>query len=354
MNIIKKPVIGISIGDINGIGPEIIIKAFQDVRLLDLVTPIIYASSKIINYHRKAINAKSLPLHYIGCAAEAVEGKVNLVTAWSEEPRVELGKASLISGKCAFLSLQKLSADAIKGDLDGILTAPIHKKSIQSDEFKFPGHTEYFQRVFDHKKVSMLMVSEHLKVAVASGHLALKDVPKKLSEQHIIDEVLVLNESLKRDFLVIKPKIALLGLNPHSGEEGMLGMEEQEIIIPAMKKLEEEHHIQTFGPFPGDGYFGTKHFTNFDATLAMYHDQGLIPFKALTFNEGINYTAGLKVPRTSPDHGTGFNIAGKGLANPQSFLNALFLLKSIHKSRMNHDEAKENPLKPKARHQKER
>jgi 4-hydroxythreonine-4-phosphate dehydrogenase len=336
--------VGITHGDINGIGYEVILKSLEDPRMIETCTPIIYGSSKVAAYHRKALNLPTFPLNSIRSADEAHTKRVNIINCVDEEVRVELGKPSPMSGEAAFEALKLAVEDLKEGKIDVLITGPIHKKAIQSDKFRFPGHTEYLENAAGSGKSLMLMVSDVLKVGVVTGHVPLKDIPSTLTTSLILEKLRTLNQTLHVDFGIRKPRIAVLGLNPHAGDDGLLGKEEQDIIIPALTSAKEEGII-AMGPYASDGLFGSEHLSKFDAVLAMYHDQGLTPFKALAFATGVNYTAGLPFIRTSPDHGTAYEIAGQNLANHQSFLSALYLAIDVYNNRQMHAEISRNPLK---------
>jgi 4-hydroxythreonine-4-phosphate dehydrogenase len=339
----QKPVIGITIGDLNGIGPEVVIKAFSDARMLQFCTPVIYASTTTINYHRKVIDAKTFNFQVVNSINHLQVGKVNLINLWDESLRFNLGTPDAENGKYSFMSIRKAAEDAHAGKLDGIVTAPIDKFSIQSEEFQFPGHTEYFADVFGSKTL-MLMLGEELKIGVVTGHVPLSEVSTKLTKEIIREKLVVLGKSLISDFGIPMPKIAVLGLNPHAGDNGLIGKEEIEVIRPVIADLKAKGML-AFGPYPTDGFFGTRQYRNFDGVLAMYHDQGLTPFKLLDFETGVNYTAGLPIVRTSPDHGTAYDIAGKNIADESSFRNAVYKACEIIRNRQNHTEMNENPLK---------
>lgn len=343
--------VGITIGDYNGIGIEVIIKALMDKRILSGITPIIYGSSKVISYYKKTLDINEFNPIKIKSSDEAKTSKTNLVSCWSDETPISVGESTSDGGKYAYLSLKSATDDLANNKIDVIVTAPINKENIQSEEFNFPGHTEFFTQLSNEPDSLMLMVSDRLKVGVVSGHESLANAVKSITQDRILSKLRILNQSLIRDFQIRKPKIAVLGLNPHAGEKGVLGSEEIDIITPAINTANEES-IMAFGPYPSDGFFGSENIKNFDAVLAMYHDQGLTPFKALSFGQGVNYTAGLPIIRTSPDHGTGFEIAGKDIANESSFRNAIYLAKEIHNNRALHREINQNPLKVKQKERK--
>ena len=328
-----KIVVGITQGDSNGIGYEVIIKALADPRILEQFTPVVYGSSKLFGFYRKSIpEIDQMDTNAINSASEAHPKRVNIVNCLPDSSYAEPGQATAESAKAAIAALAAAVKELKEGKIDVLVTGPINKKAMASEGFGFPGHTEYLQEAFGKKDVAMFMVSHRLRLAVVTGHIPLKDVAGQISEEKILSKLRLINESLKQDFTIDQPKIAVLSLNPHSGDGGLLGTEEQEIIIPAIRKATEEG-ILAFGPFSPDGYFGLSHYENFDATLAMYHDQGLSPFKALSFEDGVNYTAGLSVIRTSPDHGTAFEMAGRDEADPRSMRAAIFTAIDIFRSR---------------------
>lgn len=340
----RSPIrVGISVGDINGIGPEIIIKALRNTDILMDCTPVIYAQSKTMSFHKKAINDQLFNYQSITDASDAIEKKVNIVSCWKEIADIQLGKTNETGGKYAFMSLEKATQDLASGKIDVLVTAPISKESIHSAGFKFPGHTEYLADLSGKEDALMMMVSGNLRVALVTSHISLKQVIEEVTQEKIIDKIHELDKSLKKDFGIIRPKIAVLGLNPHAGEKGEMGTEEADIITPAIQKSMEEG-ILTFGPYPADGFFGSRQYEQFDAVLAMYHDQGLTGFKSLAFDDGVNFTAGLPIVRTSPDHGTAFDIAGKGDANEQSMRSAIYLAIDIYRKRKFIKEINENPL----------
>lgn len=335
--------IGISVGDINGIGPEIIIKALHDNRILLDCTPIIYASTKTMSYHKKLLNDADFNYQTCKSATDAQNRKINIVNVWNEEVQFDLGKGTENSGKYAFLSLEKATEDLASGKIDVLVTAPISKEAIGKAGFKFPGHTEYLAHLAGMEEALMMMVSGSLRVALVTSHVPLKDVASHLTREKILSKIKALDNSLKKDFGIQRPKIAVFGLNPHASENGKMGSEEAEIITPAINAARNED-IFAFGPFPADGFFGSPIRSQYDAVLAMYHDQGLAAFKALAFEDGVNYTAGLPIVRTSPDHGTAFDIAGKNEANAQSMRSALYLAMDIFSTRKFMKEIALNPL----------
>ena len=334
--------VGISIGDLNGVGFEVIMKSLEDNRVLSNITPIIYGSARIASFYRKSLN---IQFNYkkISNADHAEEGKINVLNLWDDEFKIEPGISSEEGGTVAFNSLEGATKDIAAGKIDVLVTAPINKKNIQSDKFKFPGHTEYLTAYSNADDSLMFMTKDNLRVGVATNHIPLSEINKTLTKEIILRKLILMNQSLIRDFNIIKPKIAVLGLNPHAGENGMLGNEESDIIVPAIEMAKKEG-VLAFGPYASDGIFGSGAFKNFDAILAMYHDQGLTPFKALAGGTGINFTAGLPIVRTSPDHGTAYDISGQGIADETSFRNAIFLAVDIFQNRNIYKEIHANPL----------
>lgn len=335
--------VGITHGDFNGIGYEIIMKTFQDARMLEMFTPVIYGSSKIASYYRKTFDMAELNFNLIKKAEYANPKRVNIVNCYENEVKIEVGKQSAIAGELAFYALEKAIEDLNKHKIDVVVTAPINKYSIQSDKFNFKGHTEYFAGKYNTKDYLMLMIGNKLRIGTITGHIPLREVPKFITTDLILDKIRVMNKTLQMDFGITRPKIAVLGLNPHAGDEGLIGKEEIEIIRPAIQKAFDEK-ILTFGPYPADGFFGSSNFSTFDGILAMYHDQGMLPFKALSFEDGVNFTAGLPIIRTSPAHGTAFDIAGKNLASPDSFRQAIFEAIDIFNRREIYKGLIKNPL----------
>lgn len=335
--------VGISIGDINGIGPEVVMKALDDQRILQDCIPIIYASSKVLAHHRKNLQLEEFNYQSIRTADDAKTPKIYVVNLWKEEPEIKLGEITETGGKCAFESLEAATQDLASGKIDVLLTAPISKEAMAKTGFKFPGHTEYLADLSGQQEALMLMVADNLRVGLVTTHIALNKVAESLSVDKIYQKLKEMETSLKRDFGIRRPKIAVLGLNPHAGENGKMGDEEQNTISPAINKAKNEG-LLCFGPFPADGFFGSGALTTYDGVLAMYHDQGLTGFKALSFDRGVNFTAGLPVVRTSPDHGTAFDIAGKDLASANSMRNALYLAVDVYKTRQFEKEIAANPL----------
>lgn len=340
----NKIKIGISIGDVNGIGLEVILKTLSENRILDYCTPIVYGHTKVASYHRKALGLSDFVFNVINSADAANPKKANLINCWEEDVKIDLGVSNEIGGKYALLSLEKATDDLINGNIDALVTAPINKHNIQSDTFNFPGHTEYLQERSGSDDVLMFLISEDIRVGVVTGHIPITEVSSSITKDKIVKKLVMMNESLKKDFWVEKPKIAVLGLNPHAGDNGLLGKEEADIIAPAIQEAFDKGVI-CFGPYPADGFFGNGGYKQFDAVLAMYHDQGLIPFKTIAFSTGVNYSAGLKIVRTSPDHGTGYDIAGKNLADPTSFIEAVFAATHIVKNRREQEELLKNQLR---------
>jgi 4-hydroxythreonine-4-phosphate dehydrogenase len=335
--------VGITIGDINGIGPEVIIKALRDNRILQDCTPVIYGSTKTMSYHKKAIGDEEFAYQSCKTADEAVARKINIVNIWNEEIKFELGSVTEIGGKYAFLSLERATEDLASNKIDVLVTAPISKEAIMKAGFQFPGHTEYLAHLSGVEDALMMMVGPNLKVALVTTHIALKEVSQTLTKEKVYRKIKALEASLRKDFGILRPKIAVFGLNPHAGENGKMGTEESEVIQPAINQAKGEDTL-AFGPYPADGFFGSALLSQFDGILAMYHDQGLTAFKALAFEEGVNYTAGLPIVRTSPDHGTAFDIAGQDKASGQSLRSAIYLAMDIYRKRQFLKEISANPL----------
>jgi len=340
---VPKPVIGISCGDINGIGPEVIIKTFADHRLLEHCTPVIFASNKLINFYRKAVADTHFNYQTVKDITRISPKQINLIHCWEEEVVISPGTLSDVGGRYAVKSLLA-AVDALKaGHIQGLVTAPIHKKNVQGDDFSYNGHTPFLKDVDGSKDVLMLLYDANLRVALVTEHLPVREVAKSITKEMIVSKLNLLNQSLRRDFGIDKPKIAVLGLNPHAGDEGLIGDEEEKIILPAIK--EAKHKMLVYGPYSADGFFARANYSKFDAVLAMYHDQGLIPFKTIAAGEGVNYSAGLSFVRTSPDHGTAFDIAGKNIADHTSFTTAVFECIDIINRRSEYDERNKNPLR---------
>jgi len=339
----EKPKIGITVGDVNGIGLEVVVKSLLDGRVLEYFTPIVYGHTKVVSYHRKAIGVQEFSLQVIAGAELANPRRPNAINCWQEDVRITLGEQNETGGRYALLSLERATEDLLAGKIDALVTAPINKHNMQQDGFRFPGHTEYLQAKTESADALMFMLADGLRVGVATGHIPVAEVAKNITQENIARKLKLMNQSLKTDFWVQKPKIAVLGLNPHAGDNGLIGAEEEEIIRPAIAKAKEDG-IFCFGPYPADGFFADETYAKFDAVLAMYHDQGLIPFKHIARRKGVNFTAGLPVVRTSPDHGTGYDIAGKNLASHDSFMEALFAATHIIGRRREQAELSKNKL----------
>jgi len=335
--------IGITHGDVNGIAYEVIMKSLMDARILDLFTPVVYGSSKVASYYKKTLDINDFNFNIIKSADQALEGKANLVNLCQQEIKITLGQSSETAGEVALMALEAAVADLKNGTIDALVTGPINKQNIQSKQFPFPGHTEYLTRKFGMEESLMLMIGSDMRIGVITGHVPLQKVSGLITRELIIKRLNLLKKSLLVDFGIRKPRIALLGINPHSGDKGVIGNEEQEVLIPAIQQA-LDMGILAFGPYPADGFFGAGMYKNFDAVLAMYHDQGLIPFKLLSALKGVNYTAGLPIVRTSPAHGTAYELAGKNEANPDSFREAIYLAIDIVKNRRMHKEITANPL----------
>ena len=346
----KRPeniIVGISIGDLNGIGSEVILKTFEDARMLELCTPIIFANVKILSFLKKNLELTA-QLHGIDHLNQMVIGKINVLNVWKEGVNIEYGKVDDAVGKYAVKSFVAATKALKEGDIDVLVTAPISKSNIQSEEFSFPGHTDYLNQELEGNAL-MFMIQDNLRVGLLTDHVPLNEVAKHLTEDLIRTKIKTINQSLIQDFGIRKPKIAVLGLNPHSGDNGVIGNEEDKIIKPTLKKIYDEG-ILVFGPFSADGFFGSNQYEKYDAVIATYHDQGLIPFKTLSFGKGVNYTAGLNKIRTSPDHGTAYEIAGKGIADNHSFTEAVYAAIDIFNSRNEYATITEKPLKTKEKH----
>lgn len=346
----RKIRVAITQGDTNGVGYEVILKVFADPEMLELCTPIIYGSPKIAAYHRKALNLET-NFSIINSAEEVRDGRLNLLTCFDEEIKIELGQPSQEAGQAALMALDRVMTDFRSGFYDVLVTAPINKATIQSPGFQFPGHTEYIETsVGDGQKALMILMNDSLRVALVTTHLPVKDIAKAITKEAIVEKATVFHQALKRDFRVSSPRIAVLSLNPHAGDDGLLGSEEKDIIAPAIEELAAKG-IQAFGPYAADGFFGSGTYDHFDGVLAMYHDQGLAPFKAIALESGVNYTAGLPIVRTSPDHGTAYDIAGQGCADENSMRQAIYTAIDVFRNRQFYDEPLQNPL-PKLFHEK--
>ena len=340
----KKLTVGITQGDSNGIGYEVIIKALADVRILDQFTPVVYGSVKIFNFYKKTIpEIEELPILQIENPSQAQAGKINIIACIPDSSYAEPGQATPDSARAAITCLEAAVRDLEIGEIDVLVTGPINKQAMSGQGFGFPGHTEYIQDAFGVKDVLMFMISSRLRIGVVTGHIALKDVPAAITKDTIVSKLRLMDKSLKEDFCIDHPRIGVLSLNPHSGDGGLLGTEENEIIFPAIKQASDEG-ILAFGPFSPDGFFGLGHYEKFDATLAMYHDQGLAPFKAIAFEDGVNFTAGLPIVRTSPDHGTAFEMSGRDEADPMSMRAAIFAAIDIWHNRQAWNELQEGKM----------
>lgn len=336
--------VAITQGDINGVGYEVILKTFADPLMAEMCTAIVYGSPKIAAYHRKSLDL-STNFSIINSASEAECGRLNIINCTDDDVKVEFGKPDAESGKAALDSLEKAIEDYKEGLVDVIVTAPINKHTIQSEEFTFPGHTEYLQqRLGEGHKALMILMKDDLRVALVTGHVPVSQIASSLTKELIQEKMSIFHSALKNDFGIDRPRIAVLALNPHAGDDGLLGEEEQEIIAPAIKEMSAKE-IFCYGPFPADGFMGSGSYTHFDGVLAMYHDQGLAPFKALAMDDGVNFTAGLPVVRTSPAHGTAYDIAGKGLASEDSFRQAIYQAMDIYRHRLNEAAISVNPLR---------
>jgi 4-hydroxythreonine-4-phosphate dehydrogenase len=339
----NRIVVGITHGDMNGIGYEVIIKALLDPRIFELFAPVVYGSSKVASYHRKSLNINDFSFNLIKKADQANPKRPNIINVHDKDIKIDLGLSTPEAGELSLLALEAAVEDLKNKQIDVLVTAPINKKNIQSETFHFSGHTEYLADKFGVSDFLMLMVSDQTRIGIVTGHIPLSDVPKVVTTELILHKLKIMNDSLLKDFGIRKPRIAVLGLNPHAGDEGLLGIEEKTVILPAVEKAFADG-IMAFGPFPADGFFGSNNYTKFDGILAMYHDQGLIPFKTIAFESGVNFTAGLPFVRTSPAHGTAYDIAGKDLASPDSLRAAMYLACDIFNNRMMHDELNANPL----------
>ena len=340
----KKIRLGITHGDINGIGYEVILKTFSDSRMLEFCTPVLYGSSKVATYHKNQLSLhQDVNINTVRDAAEALEKKFNVVNLTDEEVKIDIGRSTEIAGELSRKALDKACKDLKEGKIDVLVTAPINKKNIQSPTFDFPGHTEYLSHQFGSSSL-MMMVCESVRMGIVTNHLALKDVPTTLNHNLLADKLMLMNESLKRDFGVPMPKIAVLALDPHAGDNGVIGDFDMKVLKPVIEEMQGKG-VLAYGPYPSDGFFGSREFFKYDGVLALYHDQGLIPFKLMSFWEGVNFTAGLPYVRTSPAHGTAYDIAGKDKANEQSFRSAVYLACNIQRNRKEYDELTADPLK---------
>ena len=334
--------VGISIGDLNGIGSEVVLRTFEDTRMLELCTPVIFANVKLLSFIKKMIETEAM-FHGIDTLDQVVVGKINVLNVWRESVDLTFGEATELGGSFGIKSFVAATKALKEGKIDVLVTAPINKFNAQSEEFKFPGHTDYLAQELDGNAL-MLMVQDRLRVGLLTDHVPVNEVAQHLTEKLLTEKIETIRKTLVQDFSLVKPKIAVLGLNPHSGDNGVIGKEEESIIKPTIKKIAEKGTL-VYGPFPADGFFGSNQYEKYDAVLAMYHDQGLVPFKTLSFGRGVNFTAGLSKIRTSPDHGTAFDIAGKGVADFNSFKEAVYLAIDVFHSRNQHLEISANPMK---------
>ncbi len=339
----KLPIIGITIGDVNSISVEVIIKTLLDSRVADYCTPVVYGSPKIISYWKKAMGHPDFNLTIIKSLDQVHHKKPNLLVCWEDEVEIKPGEVTEIAGRYAFKSLELATKDALDGKIQAIVTGPLNKHNVNTAQLPFTGHTEYLAQQANTTDYIMMLVSEDLKVGLVTGHVPLSEVASKITKELILKKLRIMHKSLQNDFSITKPKIAVLGLNPHAGDNGLLGNEDKDIIAEAVKAAQAENLI-AYGPYSSDGFFGSRQFNRFDAVLAMYHDQGLIPFKYLAFDDGVNYTAGLPFIRTSPDHGTAYAIAGKNEASETSFRNALYMAIDVTRTRNDNTHLKEKPL----------
>lgn len=345
MNEEKKIKVAITHGDINGVGYEVILKTFGDSRMFDFCTPIVYGSTKVASYHKKLLASMPQEMQFssVRDAAEAQDRKFNFINLTPDEIKIDLGKSTDVAGQLSRESLNRACADLKAGKVDVLVTAPINKRNIQAPDFDFPGHTEYLSHQFGSSSL-LMMVCDRIRIGIVTNHYALKDVPSALTHNLLFDKMMLMNESLKRDFGITRPKIAVLALDPHAGDDGIIGTFDKQVIRPVIDEVQGKG-VLAYGPFPSDGFFGSSEFNKFDGVLALYHDQGLIPFKLMSFTEGVNYTAGLPYVRTSPAHGTGYDIAGKDKASEQSFRSAVYLACKILRNRKEYDELTADPLR---------
>lgn len=344
-NELQKPVIGFSCGDLNGIGIELIIKSLGDHRILEMCIPVVFASNKSINFYRKSLPEINFAYNSTKEFSKLSHKQVNVFNCWEEEVIMNPGILNEIGGKYALLSLQCAVKALKEKNIDALVTAPIHKKNIQSEQFNYSGHTPYLKAEFGVSDVVMLMVAENMRVGLVTEHVPVNEIAKHITKENIISKIKIINSCLQKDFGIDRPRIAVLGLNPHAGDEGLVGNEEETIIKPAIKEAKQNLNILAFGTYSADAFFARHQYEKFDAVLAMYHDQGLIPFKSLAVGEGVNFTAGLNAVRTSPDHGVAFDIAGKGIADPTSFLAATYEAIDIIRRRLGYESVRQNPLK---------
>lgn len=339
----EKIKLAITHGDINGVGYEVILKTFADSRMLEQCTPVLYGSSKVATYHKNLLAQNDLTFVNARDAKSLQHNKFNIINITSEEIKIDVGKSTEVAGQLSSLALERACEDLMNGDVDVLVTAPINKKNIQSKNFDFPGHTEYLSQKFGTKSL-MMMVCDRIRIGIVTNHLPLREVPNAITKELLLEKIGIMNASLKRDFGITRPKIAVLALNPHAGDNGVIGDDDQRVVAPAIQEAIEKNML-VYGPYPSDGFFGSSEFKDFDGVLALYHDQGLIPFKLMSFTEGVNFTAGLPYIRTSPAHGTAYEIAGKDKASEQSFRSAVYLACNILRNRKEYDALTENSLK---------
>jgi len=340
----NKPIIGISTGDLNGIGLEVVIKTFEEERMFNICTPILYGSSRALSYHRNVYQKEEFKFNIINRTDRAKESVLNVLNCWEESVNISLGIPDEKHGIYALKALDGVAGDIVKGNIDAIITAPVNKKHINVVAPGFTGQTEFFQEKFGCKDSLMMLVSDTMRMGLVTNHVPIREVSDKITPEQISLKVRLMNESLKRDFMIDRPKIAVLALNPHAGDEGIIGSEDDDLVRPTVKRISKEENILVFGPYAADGFFGSGTYRQFDGILAMYHDQGLVPFKALSFGQGVNFTAGLPHVRTSPDHGTAYDIAGKLIADHESFRTAVFMAVDVLKNRFKYDDMHANPL----------
>ena len=344
----NKTIVGVTVGDPGGIGIETIIKVFHDPRILDSICPVIYGHADAIRTHRKEGKLPEMKYSNISCIDDLKINTVNVLNVWEDKKNIVLGEPNKENGLLSFKALEAAVADLAATKIDVLVTAPINKDSIQSDDFKFPGHTEYLANMSNVEDQLMFLVSDRMRIGVVTGHVPLKDVSSELTKEKIVGKLGIMHESLQKDFATATPTIAVLGLNPHAGDNGLLGSEEKDVILPAIREAQAKGML-VYGPFGADGFFGTSQYSKFDGVLAMYHDQGLAPFKALAFEDGVNFTAGLPIVRTSPDHGTAYDLVGKNLASESSMRNAIFTACDVNKNRQNYKDITANPLQKKSK-----
>ena len=347
--LMAKIKLGITIGDVNGIGLEVILKTLADDRILKDISPVIYGSSKIVSYHKNIIGLQDVNFKSIGSAKEAYKDRINIVNCWNDSVTVTLGKPTEEGGRFAKIAIEKAVEDLANSDIDALVTGPINKEAMQMAGFQFIGHTEMLTEASGSSESLMFMVSDEIRVGLVTNHIPVKEVSDTISKERILTKLKIMNDSLMKDFGIQKPMIAIMGLNPHSGDGGTIGKEDEEIIRPAVVEA-KKNGIMAFGPYSADGFFGSSQYKKFDGILAMYHDQGLIPFKSISFGTGVNYTAGLNVIRTSPDHGTAYDIVGQNIADPNSFRNAVYQAIDIYKKRKEYIEMHSNKLVKKSAH----